>query len=71
MNGVHTCDKRSPRSDIIKMFPEFNIEQGFTEADEMWRSDHRETEHELTVRLREALDEVFRDDPANCTWKAA
>lgn len=69
MNGVHTCDKRSPRTYITEMFPQFEIEAGFTEADELWRSGDRETEQELTARLGEALDEIFREDPATCTWK--
>ncbi|ELU36447.1 histidine phosphatase superfamily domain-containing protein [Rhizoctonia solani AG-1 IA] len=31
MNGEHTCDKRSPKSRIHKMYPEFEFEPGFTE----------------------------------------
>jgi len=64
INGVHTCDKRSPRSYIAKTFPQFDIEPGFTEADELWTMDHRETEDELTVRLGEALNEIFMEDLA-------
>jgi len=66
MNGVHTCDKRSTRSYIAKTFPQFDIEPAFSEEDELWREDHRETLEEITVRLGEALEEIFRDDPATC-----
>ncbi|KAF8579078.1 phosphoglycerate mutase [Ramaria rubella] len=64
VNGVHTCDKRSTRSYLETTFPQFDIEPSFTEKDELWRADHRETEEELTARLRQALDEIFIEDSA-------
>lgn len=66
MNGVHSCDMRRPRSYLSQAFSQFEIEEGFTEQDELWQPDHRETEDELTVRLREALDEIFREETATC-----
>lgn len=66
MNGVHTCDKRSPRSSIAKAFPQFDIEANFTEEDELWTADHRETEEEVVIRIRQALDEIFDGDDAAC-----
>ncbi|KAF8524455.1 histidine phosphatase superfamily [Gautieria morchelliformis] len=64
VNGVHTCDRRSPRSHIANAFPQFDIEANFTEEDELWTADHRETEGELAVRLRQALDDIFNEDDA-------
>ena len=66
MNGVHTCDKRSPRSVIANTFPQFDIEANFTEEDELWTEDHRETEEELKKRMGEVLDEIFGEDDATC-----
>jgi len=62
VNGVHTCDKRSPRSHIVEMFPQFDIEPGFLEEDELWDPNRRETEDELTVRLGLALQEIFTEN---------
>ncbi|KAF8532048.1 phosphoglycerate mutase [Gautieria morchelliformis] len=64
VNGVSTCDRRSPRSHIANTFPQFDIEANFTEEDELWTADHRETEGELAVRLRQALDDIFNEDDA-------
>ncbi|KAK1068715.1 putative phosphoglycerate mutase pmu1 [Friedmanniomyces endolithicus] len=57
--GVHTCDRRSTRSVIHAMVPEWTIEEGFAEEDELWRADHREEWAEHDVRTRAFLDEVF------------
>ncbi|KAF8668078.1 Phosphoglycerate mutase-like protein [Rhizoctonia solani] len=72
MNGEHTCDKRSPKSRIHKMYPEFEFEPGFTEeaspsfcqghpipGDELWTPDHRETVPEIDKRVKSALDEII------------
>ncbi|CAE6364791.1 unnamed protein product [Rhizoctonia solani] len=59
MNGEHTCDKRNPKSRIHKMYPEFDFEPGFTEEDDLWSPDHRETVPEIDKRLKSALDEIF------------
>lgn len=67
MNGSHTCDKRNPRSTIEETYPQFDIEPGFTEEDTLWTADHRETEEELTDRLRKAMEEIFFDDMSTCT----
>lgn len=58
-NGVNTCDKRRTRSYIEKRFPEFDIENGFTEEDELWEKDRRETEEEMEDRARKVMDLVF------------
>ncbi|KDN37147.1 hypothetical protein RSAG8_10356, partial [Rhizoctonia solani AG-8 WAC10335] len=59
MNGEHTCDKRNPKSRIHEMYPGFDFEPGFTEEDELWTPDHRETVAEIDRRLKVALDEIF------------
>lgn len=57
--GRHTCDRRSSRSWIAANYPEFDIEPGFTEQDELWNAEVRETNEELVVRIRKLLDDVF------------
>lgn len=63
---VHTCNRRSTKSYIQKMFPWYKFEAGFTENDELWRSDLAETSDAQDARSKEALDDVFRNDDK--TW---
>ncbi|KAF2215756.1 hypothetical protein CERZMDRAFT_34997 [Cercospora zeae-maydis SCOH1-5] len=60
--GEHTCDKRSTRTVIHEAFPDFPIEEGFTEEDELWRADHRETHEEHDMRTQALLDDLFATD---------
>lgn len=66
--GVHTCDKRSSKEDIIEFFKQkfqagtFVFEEGFAEVDGLWRVDHRETDEEIDERLRSVLDGIFEND---------
>lgn len=60
--GEHTCDRRSSRSAIHTAYPEWPIEEGFTEEDELWQADHRETHAEHDVRTLEFLDQVFEGE---------
>ncbi|CAE6444339.1 unnamed protein product [Rhizoctonia solani] len=57
--GEHTCDKRNPKSRTQKMYPEFEFEPGYTEEDELWTPDYRESVAEIDSRLKLALDEIF------------
>jgi broad specificity phosphatase PhoE len=57
--GVHTCDRRHPKSWIAAHAPSFAIENGFTEEDELWRPDVRESLLDEEIRARKALDGVF------------
>ncbi|KZT59347.1 phosphoglycerate mutase [Calocera cornea HHB12733] len=59
MIGMHTCDKRSPKRTIQERFPTFSIEEGFTEEDELWKPDYRETEGEMVVRAARGLDKIM------------
>ncbi|KAJ5306084.1 hypothetical protein PENANT_c024G05074 [Penicillium antarcticum] len=60
--GEHTCDKRSTASAIKCEYPEYIIEQGFTEADELWDAKTRESDQDRDARLRRFLDDVFDTD---------
>ncbi|KAF2678265.1 phosphoglycerate mutase-like protein [Lentithecium fluviatile CBS 122367] len=57
--GVHTCDRRSSKSIIAFAFPSFAIEPGFTEDDELWNPDRRETIEEHMLRSTNLLNEIF------------
>ncbi|KAI0137950.1 phosphoglycerate mutase-like protein [Hypoxylon sp. NC0597] len=60
--GEHTCDRRSTRSWIATNYPEYKIERSFTEADEQWEADHRETEGEIAYRVKTLLDDIFSNE---------
>lgn len=62
--GIHTCDRRRTRSWIRCNFPRFSLEPGFTEEDELWRPDVRETLEEQAARVQAFLDDVFSRDVA-------
>ncbi|KAI1773430.1 phosphoglycerate mutase-like protein [Hypoxylon cercidicola] len=61
-NGKHTCDRRSTRSWIASSYPGYVIEAGFTENDEGWRPDQRETEEEVADRVKQLLYDIFAND---------
>lgn len=61
-NGVHTCDQRSSRSWIANAYPDFIIEQGLSETDELWRPDRREAFEEHMERSRQLLEDIFEND---------
>jgi len=60
-NGVSTCDKRRKMSEIANDFPDYVFEKGFTEEDETWDAEVRETIGELDVRAKKVLDMIFDD----------
>ena len=60
--GVHTCDRRSNLTYIKQHYPGFAVEPGFTEDDELFSAEHRETNEEMDARLRGLLDNVFEHD---------
>jgi len=57
--GLHTCDKRSEKSKIHQAFPSFSFEDGFSEEDELWEKDVRESEGSRDKRVKLALDQIF------------
>ncbi|KXL43201.1 hypothetical protein M433DRAFT_59692 [Acidomyces richmondensis BFW] len=60
--GVHTCDRRSSRTAIHERWRTWEIEEGFSEEDELWVPDRRETRGEHDVREKKLLDDVFAND---------
>jgi broad specificity phosphatase PhoE len=58
--GVHTCDRRSTRSEIVAGFPppKWTVEEGFAEEDELWEEEHRETWGEHDGRTQRLMDDV-------------
>lgn len=62
INGVHTCDKRRTRTYIEYTFPGFDIEEGFTEEDNLWKPLERETYAEIDARVGRVFDMIFEKD---------
>ncbi|KAK8107280.1 histidine phosphatase superfamily [Apiospora kogelbergensis] len=60
--GRHTCDRRSSRTWIREHYPSYLIEPGFTEKDELFEADRRETDEEHVLRTRIAMDELFEHE---------
>jgi len=66
-NGVHTCDKRRSRTFISTRFPKFQVDEGMTEEDELWKTDVRETHEQVAQRAKLVLDHIFEHDTlSNC-----
>jgi broad specificity phosphatase PhoE len=64
--GVHTCDRRSGKSFIANRYPNWKIEDGFSEEDPLWKASERESNAGQDVRSRKVLDDVFEHD--RNTW---
>ena len=64
--SIHTCDHRGTRAYIHNLFPSWNIEPGFTEADELWDGVTAETPDAQNARSKKWLDQVFATD--DHTW---
>lgn len=62
--GVHLCDKRSTKSVIESRFSKygFEIEENFTEKDELYKDDVRETVLEQVSRLHDFLQFLFEKE---------
>jgi hypothetical protein len=59
---VKPCDQRSSKTWIASGFPNFRIEDGFVQDDELWQSDRRETIEEHIERTTEFLLHLFKND---------
>lgn len=66
MYGVHTCDKRRSRTYLQSEFPEFNIEEGFTEDDELYDPNVRELSSHVIERAHSVLDFIFENNEGFC-----
>lgn len=64
--SIHTCDRRSSKTHIQSLVPNFRFEADFTETDELWRGDKGETPEHQRARSKELLDDIFINDDA--TW---
>ena len=65
--GEHTCDKRSSRTVIHSTYPQFEIEEGFTEDDELWTLSRESTVH-VAIRAKAILDRIFSVDEEHCMF---
>ena len=63
--GGNTCNKRKSRTHIHSAFPQFEIEDGFAEEDELWTA-QRESEEHLAIRAKAILDRIFDTDVEQC-----
>jgi broad specificity phosphatase PhoE len=57
--SIHTCDHRRSRSYIHALFPDWPIEDGFTEEDELWNGVTAESAGAQDARSAQALGQVF------------
>ncbi|GAA5913522.1 hypothetical protein JCM8208_000700 [Rhodotorula glutinis] len=62
VTGVHTCDKRRTKSYLHKHYPSFEFEVPFSEHDQRWSPDWRESDRQATFRLQQALNDLFATD---------
>ena len=60
--GIQCCDIRPTKSYIKTNFPDFQIEESFTENDELHSPTRRESLRRLDRRVRALLDDVFAHD---------
>lgn len=60
----HTCDKRNARQWIAEQYPDYFIEVGFAETDELWEAWRNPPEdHENHVKRKtELLHDIFTHD---------
>jgi len=62
--GVHTCDRRSTKTEIHENYPTYTFEEGFEEVDPLWDPIVRETDSAQDARTKIVLDDVFSSDDA-------
>lgn len=61
--GLHTCDKRSPKSSIQAEYPLYTFEPSFAPGDDpLWQADWRESNTARDARLRDLLQDIFQHD---------
>jgi len=58
-------ENRHPKGWISEMFSNYQIEDGFTEKDELWKSDLEETFPHFRARARDVLDRIFAPENAS------
>jgi len=65
INGEHACNKRNPKSWIAENFPLYTFEKGFTEEDELWTPDDRETDERVDKRALSVLQDIWDKYPVD------
>ncbi|QDS70837.1 hypothetical protein FKW77_005130 [Venturia effusa] len=60
--GIHTCDRRSTKTEIHSRWPQFEFEDDFSEEDPLWLPDLRESDSQLDARVKSLLDDIFTND---------
>ncbi|KAF2623883.1 phosphoglycerate mutase-like protein [Macroventuria anomochaeta] len=60
--GVHTCDRRSTKTQISQSFPHVAFEPNFSDLDPLWEANYREPRSARRYRLATFLDDVFAND---------
>ncbi|KAF5368829.1 hypothetical protein D9758_003031 [Tetrapyrgos nigripes] len=60
--GLYPCDKRNTRTYITANFPQFTIQNAFTEHDELWKPEERESKESVASRAKTMLDWIFQND---------
>jgi len=60
--GLHTCDRRSPRSTLASRFPGFRFDVPFAEHDQLWSATFQEGNTQQALRAQQLLNEVFATD---------
>lgn len=63
--GIHTCDRRSSKTAIHEEYPEYIIEEGLTEDDELWHAEQRESDSARNARIKIFLDDIFAANTDN------
>ncbi|KIO29220.1 hypothetical protein M407DRAFT_171552 [Tulasnella calospora MUT 4182] len=57
--GLRTADLRHNKTWIREQYPTYRFEDGFTEQDELWMKDERETDEHTEKRVRGVLDKIL------------
>ncbi|KAL4920896.1 histidine phosphatase superfamily [Aspergillus aurantiobrunneus] len=60
--GLHSCDARSPRSAIEASYSSYRFEEGFSEEDQLHKTDLRESDSARDARFYELLSDIFAHD---------
>jgi len=63
--GAHTCDKRHPKSWISEQYPLYTFNEGFTEQDELWIPDYRESDAHVAARALSVLNDIWDRYPGD------
>ncbi|GAA5895129.1 hypothetical protein JCM5296_000888 [Sporobolomyces johnsonii] len=60
--GLHTCDQRSTKTHLEKVFPDFAFDVSFSEHDQLWSPDWQESSQQQGLRVQQLLNRIFAID---------